>query len=145
MAKKGTNITAEEFATNWQQGSTNAIQKTVAGVNRVQESPMEKAANAVDRQVAGVQRAAQSGKTEAALRKVSLQEWKQKTAQKIQERMSGGVAAAKSKVKAFGEYLIPAVNSAMAEINAMPNTTYQERQAKMIAWSNAMHSNPYKK
>lgn len=145
MGKMNTNITPAEFANNWQSGSTNAVQKTIAGVNRVTESPTEKAADAVDRQVAGVQRAAQSGKTEAALRKVTLQEWKSKTAQKVGERMAGGVAAAKGKMQQFGEYLIPTLNSGMSTVNAMPATTFQERMQKMVAMATYMHENPYKR
>lgn len=141
---EGTTISPDQFATNWANGMKNNVGKMRDSIGRVTESPMEKAA---EKAVVAAQRAleaAQSGKTANALRKVTLADWKQKTQAKITERLAGGVDAAKSKMTQFGQWLIPTVNAGMQQVNAMPNTTFQERLQKMTAWATYMHENSYK-
>lgn len=145
MARTSITITADQFTKNWQNGMNNNVTKMKDGVGRVTENPMAKAAEAVDRQVAGVQRAAQSGKTQAALLAVDLASWKTVTMQKIGERLSGGVAAAATKMNKFGQYLISTVNQGMAQVNTMPKLTLADSKAKMIAWVDFMAANPYKR
>lgn len=145
MAKTELTITPSSWADNWAGGMTSKVQKIKDGVNRVTESPMEKAAASVDRQVEGVRRAAESGKTQAALRKVTLAEWKSKTAQKVGERLAGGVTAAKPKVQQFATEYGPVVSQLMGTVNAMPANTFEERMQKAMAWGQGLHENPYKK
>lgn len=144
MAKTQINIDPQSYAQNWGRGMTNAVGKMQEGVRRITENPMQKAADAVDRQVAGVQRAAQEGRTQAALRAVDFNEWKTKTAQKMGERVAGGVAAAQGKMQRFAAWLIPTINGGLPQINSMPAVTFEERKQKALAWMDYMHNNSYK-
>lgn len=144
MAKTVT-ISPQQFTKNWQGGMTQNVPKIVDGINRVTDNPMEKAISRQEAYVNGVMAAAQSGKWAAGLRQVSLGDWKAKTAQKVNERLSGGVQAAGTKMEKFGAWLIPTLNSILPTIDAMPKLTLEDSIQRSAAMIRAMASNPYKR
>lgn len=145
MGKSNITITPDQLTTNWKRGMTGNVPKIVEGVNRVSESPMEKAAAAQDKYAAGVQAAVQSGRFAAGLRQVSLSDWKSLTAKKVAERLSSGVEGATAKYNKFGQYLVSTINAGLPQINAMPKLTIEDSIQKMVAWTRFMNANPYKK
>lgn len=144
MAKQVT-ISADQFAKNWGQGMNQSVQKIQDGVNRVTESPMDKAIQRQDAYVQGVIAAAGSGKWASGLRMVSLADWKQKTSQKVGERLNGGVTAAAPKMQKFGTWLIGTLNTILPQIDSMPKQTLEDSIARSTAMIRAMAGNPYKK
>lgn len=76
MAAKS--VDPAQMAAAWKQGMGSAGAKYTAGINKVTESPMAKAATpeAMQRYVDGVQRSVSSGKRAAALNASPLSTWK---------------------------------------------------------------------
>jgi len=136
---------ASEISAKWGRNTKAAIPDAIAGVNRVTDSPTEAAAAKEDKMLAGVTRAVQSGKWAAGLRKVSLQDWKTKTAEKMQQRMAGGVDAAKGKRESFDNYLVETINAVLPQIQAMPDLTLEDSVGRVRAMMEHMANNPYKK
>ena len=144
MAKQ-VKLTPAEISEKWERRATAAIPDAIAGVDRVTESPMEKAAAAEDKMLAGVTAAVSSGKWANSLKNVPLDQWKTTTKEKMGQRMAGGISAAKPKRQKFDEYLVGTLNNIMPKIDSMPTMTLQDSIAKMTAMVTAMANNPYKK
>lgn len=72
-------VDASQMAEAWKKGMAGAGGKYVAGINKVTESPMAKAATpeATQKYLDGVQRSVTSGKRVAALNASPLSTWKQ--------------------------------------------------------------------
>jgi len=138
------NISADQIARNWQNGMTGAVSKIVAGVNAVTESPGVKAAAAANKAAANYAAAVASGRFAAAQQSYTLADWKSKTAQKVQERMAGGVAAAGGKALRFATWLIPALNDVATIVDAMPSMTFQDSINRMTQQATLMHGKKYK-
>lgn len=105
------------------------------GVNAVETSPTEKAANAKQRWIEGVNRAAQSGKFEAALRRVTLQDWRDAMIKKGIPNMVTGYTNGKAKFQRFMESFLPYVREGAARVRAMKKGTLEDsiaRAAEMI-------------
>jgi len=115
-----------------------ATQDMQDGVNRVQESPMAKAAASQQKWLAGINEAAQSGKWRRGLERVSLQDWKTAMIDKGIARVGPGVEAARGKITAFAQQLIPYENQLMEEIDRMPDLTIEHSIARMTAWARGM-------
>jgi hypothetical protein len=136
--KTSTAVTASQLTTNWQNGMTAAIPRIQAGVNAVQVNPMEKAAASEAKWAAGVAKAAAANKFSGGCRRITLSDWKTRTAAKVAERMSGGVAAAGANMNAVATQLLTHINSGMSTINAMPTNNLEESIAKQAAWTRHM-------
>lgn len=121
---------AQQVAINWRNGMSNSSEKLKAGINAVTESPTAKAANNIDRMVAGVQRAAQSGKTAAALKRVTLEDWKQAMLSKGVSRVAAGAQQAQPKVQAFMEEFLPHIAAGQAKIASMPRGDLEANLAR---------------
>ena len=109
-----------------------------SGVERVTESPTEKAALAQDKYLLGIQEAVTSGKWAAGLRRVSLSDWKDKMINKGINRISGGIDAAADKVVAFAQDLLPFEASLQAQIEGMPDMTLEDSIGRVTAWMRGM-------
>lgn len=120
------NLTVAQVVQRWADRGSQSGDAVRAGVNGVQESPMEKAANAQDRWVQGCQRAAQSGKFAANLRAVSLTDWKNAMIQKGIPNMQNGYANGRRKFERFMNEFLPYARQVSAEIRAMPRGTLQQ-------------------
>lgn len=124
---------AKTVADKWQRNTSGSIQSYKDGINAVTQSPTEKAAAAVDRQVAGVQRAAAEGKTQRALLRVSLADWRKAAIDKGANRLASGVQAAVGKVESFlGEFL-PYVEQGRDQLSSMPRGDVEQNIQRMVA------------
>jgi hypothetical protein len=103
------------------------------GVNAVTESPMEKAANKADKYLAGVQASVQDGTYQEGLRSVPLEEWKRLTAEKGASRFAEGVRLSADKILEFQTQFQPVRDQVKREVDAMPNDTFEQRMARMVA------------
>lgn len=137
-------LSANEISEKWARRTKAAISDAVAGVNRVTENPATKAIAKKDKMLAGITAAVQSGRWANGLSKVSLEEWKTKTASKIQERTSGGIDAAAPKRQAFDNYLVATVTAGQAKVNQMADMTLEDGIARSAAMQRHMAANPYK-
>lgn len=131
-------LTPKEAHDKWKNNVTNAIPYVKAGVMRVTESPMVKSAEAEDKWFANIQKAHNSGKRKRALLNVSLEEWKDKTANVGADRISAGAAAAERKQTAFYEKLFPFEEALQAKVNKMANVSLQDSIARATAWITGM-------
>ncbi len=131
------------FTKRWQTGMTGAVQKIQDGITAMTDNPMTKAAAADAKYLQGVTNGV--GRWKAALNAVDFNQWKTNTKDKVAQRLSGGVQAATSKMTAFGQWLLPQVQSLQATIKAMPAMTLQDSINRATAWIQGMAANPYKK
>ena len=136
-------LSPADITKKWQKRLTASNPDIQAGVQRVQENPMAKAAAQADK---WHQRVLESkDKWQNSMNKVSMEEWKQKTMQKVAQRMSGGVQEARTKHEAFSKYLVDTLNSVLPEIHSMPNMTLEDSKARVNAYMDKMAAKPYKR
>ncbi len=126
-------LTPQEYAQKWARRLAGATEDIRRGVERVTESPMEKALEKKDKFVAQFNRAIQDGKWDRGLRRVSLPDWKDKTLNVGVARIAGGVAAAEDGMADFAGDLITHINSGTAEIERMPDITPEQRDQRALA------------
>ncbi len=105
----------------------------VDGVRGVKVSPMQKAKAKKDKLKANFNASVDSGKWEAGLDGWSLEAWADVTAKKGGERYSSGVEAAREDIAAFHAEFAQHVERVKAIIDAMPDTTPEQRIQKMVA------------
>jgi len=131
-------LNSAEGAKKWKDRLGGAVQDVIDGVNRVSESPMQKSAAAEDKWFANIQRAHTSGKRKRALLSVSLEEWKQKTAEVGAQRIPSGAAAAEGKMTKFYEKLFPFEEALQRKVRGMPNVSLSDSVARATAWITGM-------
>lgn len=129
-----------ELAKRWRERIAGSSQKAIAGVDRVDVSPTEKAAAKADKYQAGVIDAVTSGRYQSGLRKVSLQDWKAAMKTKGIPRMAQGAQMAEAKFANFMGQFMPQVRQIQAEVNSMPDGSFEERTQKMVANAQALHN-----
>ena len=131
-------LSPEEYAEKHARNLKASVPDIRAGVARVTESPTAKAAAQQDKMIARLQEAVASGKWAAGLRRVSLEEWKDKTLNKGVGRIAAGIDAAHDKVVAFASDLIPFENTLMGRIDAMPDLTLEDSIQRATEWIRGM-------
>lgn len=119
-------VTPEEFAEKWSRRTAGAVTDMRTGVEKVTESPTAKAAAKADKMLAKVTAAVQEGRWANNLKKVTLEEWKEKMLTKGVGRVAQGVEGAREKSRAFAEQLLPAVDAAVSEVKRMPDLTIED-------------------
>jgi len=108
------------------------------GIDRVTENPCEKAASKQDKMLTNLTAAVQSGKWAAGLKRVSLEEWKTKARDVGVNRIAAGIDAAKPKVIAFAEELLPHIDRQKSKIAAMPDVTLDDNINRMTTFIRGM-------
>lgn len=144
MSKTKVTMSATQITEKWAQRLKGAIPEIQAGIDAVTESPAEKAIAKKDKMLRNITAAVQNGAWENGLKKVNLSDWKQKTKEKVAQRMSGGVDAAKSKHQQFANWLVQTQNAILPQINAMPDQTLEDNIQRSAAMQRAMAANKYK-
>jgi len=130
--------TPQQASEKWRdrlKASTVEIQR---GVEAVTVSPMEQAAANEAKYLNGVQEAVSSGKWRRGLLGVSLAEWKTAMLTKGLQRLGLGADAAQPKVQAFYEELFPFQDRVVANINAMPDVTFEDSVNRVTAYMREM-------
>ena len=130
---------AATIANKWAQAMQGAGAAYQAGIDRVTDSPMAKAAQNVQGYLQGVQDAVNSGKYAAGLNRVSLQDWKNAAKTNGAQRLGSGATLAKPKVQAFLSQFLPVLANNVATVKAMPNATYEQRKARAMAMMDLNH------
>lgn len=128
------NPTAEQIVTNWSQamGSGQTQAKYKAGVARVQESPMARAATpqATELYLRRIQESVSNGKRTAALQASSLQQWKDNASNIGAARLMSGAQKGQSKMRTAAQKWAPIYAQVSAEVAAMPKGGLGEAQAR---------------
>lgn len=132
-------LTAAQYAEKWARRLKGATQDIKLGVEGVTENPADKAIAAIDKMAAGFMEAVNSGKIERGLRTVTLASWKDSMLKKGLSNLAAGVDGASAKMQAKAASLLAAVDSAQAQVEAMPDATFEDRLNRMTAFSRLMH------
>lgn len=144
MSKEKVRLSGGDITQKWMRNMGNAVNDIVDGINAVSESPAQKAIAAQDKMLQNVTQAITSGRWANQLGKVQLGDWKTKTAQKVRERLVGGVQAAQSKHQQFANWLVNRLNGVLPEINAMPDLTLNDSVARATRIITYMAEQKYK-
>jgi len=131
-------LSATEFQDKHARRLKAAVEDMRKGIDRVTESPTEKAANRQDKMLTNLTVAVQSGKWAAGLKRVSLEEWKRKARDIGVNRVAAGIDAAKEKVVAFAEELLPYIYRQKAQLATMPDVTLDDNINRMNTFIRGM-------
>jgi len=130
--------TSAEVSAEWATRLGQSAEKVKAGVARVTENPMAKAAANEDKWFAGVQRAKSEGRFKRGLMKTSLEDWQRSIIEKGADRIAAGAAQAVPKMTAFFDKALPYMDNLKKEIDKMPSTTLEDNIARSAAWQRKM-------
>lgn len=128
MAKKDANAVAKK----WGRNAGNAVTDYEEGVNAVTESPTAKAAGQLNKAKQNYIKAIDSGKTERALKRVSLEDWKNKTLTLGVERYPGGINGAVDKMASFMTQLLSFQETIKVKLDKMASLTPSDMDARML-------------
>lgn len=131
-------LSPQEFAEKWARRLSAAAPDIQKGVQRVDQSPTEKAAGKKDKMLQNLTQAVQSGKWEAGLRRVSLNDWKAALINKGIPRITQGVQGAQSDVADFAGQLLSYQDQIKSEIERMPDLTLEDSINRMTTWVRKM-------
>ena len=131
-------LTAAEFQEKYARRIKASVEDIRRGIDRVTESPTDKAAAKQDKMLTNLTQAVTSGKWAAGLKRVSLDEWKKKARDVGVNRIAAGVDAAKDKVQAFAETLLPHIDRGMDKIKNMPDITLDDNINRMTTFTRHM-------
>lgn len=131
-------LSPQEFAEKWARRLSAAAPDIQKGVQRVDQSPTEKAAGKKDKMLQNLTQAVQSGKWEAGLRRVSLNDWKTALINKGIPRITQGVQGAQSDVADFAGQLLSYQDQIKSEIERMPDLTLEDSINRMTTWVRKM-------
>lgn len=144
MSKSKVSMPAAEISSKWNKNFKAGVSDAVKGIDRVTESPMEKAAAAQEKMLSKLNEAVTSGRWAGALSKVTLAAWKEKTKKKMTERAAGGADAAMDKRRSFDTWLANTLNGILPEIASMPDLTLSDSKARMDRQFDYMSEQKYK-
>jgi len=131
-------VTAEEFAEKHARRLKGAIEDVRSGVEKVTESPTAKAAAKQTKMLQNLQQSVSSGKWANGLKRVSLEEWKQKTLSKGLGRIAAGVDEAHDKMVEFGGQLLAYESGLKDKIDKMPDLTVEDSINRATEWIRGM-------
>lgn len=137
-------MTANKVSEKWGRNLKASIPYVVEGIANVSESPAEKAIRKQDKMRANLMRAIDNGTWASQLGKVTLAEWKKKTTEKVQQRLSGGVDAGMAKRQEFDNYLVDTINGILPTIKDMPDMTLEDSINRVSTFMRHMSDNPYR-
>lgn len=124
----------QTVADKWVQRASAASQDYAQGVAQTDKDPTALAAANGARYIQGVQDAYNSGKWARRLQQVGKAGWQQAVASKGVANYGTGVNASRDKfAQAIGPVL-QAVAAGQAKVNAMPNVTAAQRDARALAF-----------
>lgn len=144
MSKSKVKMSPQEVSDKWNKNYKNGLSNAVAGVQRVSESPMEKAAQAEDKMRANLMAAIDNGVWRNRLTKVSLADWQSKTATKLRERGGTGADQAMPKRQQFDQWMVNTLNGVLPEISSMPSMTLEDSKQRMLRLVDYMAEHRFK-
>lgn len=133
MARKSPERSAAKYARN----AAAAQQDWKEGVEAVTDNPMAKAAAADGKWQTNVSAPDAREKFKRNVGRVSADEWKTRTTQAT-GRYAQGVAGAEGKMLKHQQEIAGHMDALRRKIDAMPNVTPADKDARMLAWSQGM-------
>ena len=127
-------LTPEQFAEKHNRRTKAALEDMRAGVEGVTEAPTAKAAAKQEKMRQRLLEALESGKWANGLKRVSLEEWKQKMLELGLNRVASGLDANKKKVEEFAAQLLPHIEAGQKLIEKMPDVTLEDSINRMTAF-----------
>lgn len=131
-------LTPEQYQEKHARRLTAASEDVRQGIARVTENPCALAAKKQDKMLQNLTAAVQSGKWAAGLNRVTLEQWKERATNVGVARIASGIAAAKTKVIAFAEQLLPHIDAGQSKIKTMPDITLEDNIARMVSFTRHM-------
>jgi hypothetical protein len=119
-------LSATEFQEKHARRLSAAIEDVRKGIDKVTENPCELAAAKKDKMLANLTASVNDGSWERGLRRVSLEQWKDKAKNVGVGRIASGINAAKDKVIAFAEQLLPHIDAGQAKLSKMADITLED-------------------
>ena len=127
-------ITPEQFADKHNRRTKAALDDMRAGVEAVSEAPTAKAAAKQEKMRQRLLEAIESGKWANSLKRVSLDEWKQKMIDLGINRVAAGLDANKAKVQEFAAQLLPHIEAGQKLTEKMPDVTLEDSINRMTTF-----------
>lgn len=124
-------VTAEEFAEKWNRRLKGALEDIRRGVEKLDKNPAELAVQKKEKMKQRLIEAIDSGKWEAGLKRVTLEDWKQKMLNKGINRIPAGVDEALPDVEDFARELLPHIEVGRKKIEGMPDLTLEDNIRRM--------------
>lgn len=131
-------LTAAEFAEKHARRLKASVEDIRRGIDRVTESPMEKAVAKQDKMLANLTASVTNGKWATGLKRVPLDQWKRKARDVGVNRIAAGIDAAKDKVTSFAEELLPHIDRQITKISTMPDITLDDSINRMTTFVRGM-------
>ncbi|MFQ6008225.1 MAG: hypothetical protein ACE5K8_04660 [Candidatus Zixiibacteriota bacterium] len=126
-------VTPDEFVEKHARRLKAATDDIRRGVEKVTEAPTLKAAAKAVKMRERLMAAIDSGKWERGLKRVSLEEWKDKMITKGVGRIAAGVDGSAAKIRAFAEELLPHIDAGVSQVKKMPDVTLEDNIQRMTA------------
>jgi len=136
-------VTPEEFAEKHNRRLKSALPDMEAGIKKVTEAPTAKAAAKQEKMKQRLIARIDDGTWAARLKKVGVDEWKEKAISKGIPRVSAGIDAARDKVTDFASQLLPHIDAGKAAIDKMPDITLEDSINRMSTF--VRHMSKFKK
>jgi len=131
-------ITAQQYAEKWARRTKAAVEDMRLGIQNVTVSPTELAAQKQEKMLSRLTESVQSGKWASGLRRVTLDDWKNKMLTIGVNRVATGVEANIAKAAAFAAEVIPHIEAGQAKIKAMSDVSLEDSIARMTEWTRHM-------
>lgn len=137
----GVRLSPTDATTKWVNNLSGATANIQAGIDRVTEAPGMKAAAKAQKWITAVQASQDKWKRNVAA--VSLDQWKTLFKGVGVQRIAQGAQAKQSKYTAFASQFFPYLEQGVNKVNAMPDTTFEERIQRAVAMMR--HNNQFKR
>lgn len=133
----GVRTTPQGGSDKWKNRLSASTAEIQAGIDRVTEAPGLKAAQKQQKWIQNVNAAQDKWKRNVAA--VSLDQWKTLFKNVGVQRIAQGAQAKQEKYTNFAAQFYPYLDQGIAKVNAMPDTTYEERIQRAVAMMNHNH------
>ena len=127
-------LTAAEFQEKHARRLKAATEDIRAGIQRTTDSPMAAAVAKKAKWQNNLQEAMGNGKWEKGLKRVSLEDWKNKAANVGVGRIAAGIDASAAKVTAFASELLPHIDRGKSAIANLPDVTLEDSINRMTTF-----------
>lgn len=127
-------LTAIEFQEKHARRLSAAVEDVRKGIDKVTVNPCEQAAAKQDKMLTNLTASITDGRWAAGLKRVSLEDWKKKAKDVGVGRISSGITAAKEKVIAFAEQLLPHIDAGVAKIKGMSDISLEDNINRMTTF-----------
>jgi hypothetical protein len=131
---------ASDVVAKWQQRASAASGDYAAGVQNTDKDPTQLAIAAGPRYLQRVTESFNNGKWANGLRRTGKTGWQAAVASKGVNNFVTGINAATDKATQAFTRLLSYETTLQGQINAMPNNTDADREARMLAWVRGMRN-----